>query len=121
MKLVVREQGSAAARRLVVGADRVLTCGLARTEVPRAIARTGLDDWRERARRALAVCDVLELDQALLDRAGQLEPRSTRTLDAIHLAAAERVADAIDAIVTYDDRQATAARALVLDVITPLR
>lgn len=80
-----------------------------------------MDDWRERARQALAVCDVLELDEALLDRAGELEPGPIRTLDAIHLAAAERVADAIDAIVTYDRCQATAARSLMLDVIAPVR
>lgn len=117
----MRERGSAAVRRLFGSSNRVLTCGLARTEVRRAVARTGLVDWRQRSERALAVCDVLELDAALLDRAGELEPKAVRTLDAIHMAAAERVRDLIDGFVTYDERQAAAARAFSLEVLAPVR
>lgn len=53
------------------------------------------------------------------DRAGALQPAQIRTLDAIHLASAELVADEIGAFVTYDFRVADAARALGLRVAAP--
>jgi hypothetical protein len=41
-----------------------------------------------------------------------------RTLDAIHVATALAI-EAVDAFVTYDDRQADAARAVGLPVVRP--
>jgi predicted nucleic acid-binding protein len=60
------------------------------------------------------------LGGALLDRAAGLAPQvQLRSLDAIHLAAAQTVGDDLRAIVTYDRRMADAAGALGLVVQTP--
>ena len=44
---------------------------------------------------------------------------SLHALDAVHVASALRLAPEIEAFVTYDDRQADAARAAGLDVVAP--
>ena len=48
-----------------------------------------------------------------------LDPRILRSLDAIHLAAAQLVAVELEAIVTYDQRMAEAAVLLGFTVIAP--
>lgn len=74
----------------------------------------------EGARRLLRRIELIRLDEALLDAAGMLEPLSLRSLDAIHLAAAQLVAPGLRAIVTYDRRLAEAAGALGLSVTAPV-
>lgn len=63
--------------------------------------------------------EVIELDAALAGRAATLEPRSLRSLDAIHLASALTVFDELDAFVTYDGRLAEAAHSHGLNVVAP--
>jgi len=46
-------------------------------------------------------------------------PAGLRSLDAIHLASALTLGDELDAFVTYDARQADAARAAGLTVESP--
>jgi predicted nucleic acid-binding protein len=56
------------------------------------------------------------VDIPLLERAGEIACQlATRTLDAIHLAAAERLGPDLT-FVTFDERQAAAARAMGLAV-----
>jgi predicted nucleic acid-binding protein len=56
---------------------------------------------------------VVELDIPTCERAGDLaETLHLRTLDALHLAAAERAGAGALSFVTYDLRQAQAARSL---------
>jgi predicted nucleic acid-binding protein len=56
---------------------------------------------------------VVELDAKTCERAGELaETLQVRSLDALHLAAAERAGAAGLTFVTYDLRQAQAARSL---------
>lgn len=60
---------------------------------------------------------VVELDASLCeDAAGISELTGVRTLDALHLAAARRVGDGIT-VLTFDLRQAQAARSLGLAVV----
>lgn len=61
----------------------------------------------------------VELDPDLALLAGNTGDPGLRALDAIHLASALRVAHEIDAFVTYDTRQATAAHAIGLRVRSP--
>lgn len=63
--------------------------------------------------------DLLPVDEALLRRAGALEPPSLRTLDAIHLASALALELDDVAVVTYDQRMRDAAEALGLSVAAP--
>ena len=61
------------------------------------------------------------MTQAICQHAGRLEPVSLRSLDAIHVATALSLSVPDLAFITYDDRQATAARACGLDVRQPGR
>jgi hypothetical protein len=118
VKLVVLEPESRALRAYLGREPQRISCGLARTEVLRAV-RPGGPVVIERARRLLRRIDLVRLDDALLDAAGVLEPIGLRSLDAVHLAAAQLVAPALSAVVTYDRRMAEGARSLGFAVAAP--
>jgi predicted nucleic acid-binding protein len=118
VKLVVLERESRALRAYLGRDPERVSCGLARTEVLRAVRPVG-PAAVERARRILRSINVVRLDEALLDAAGMLEPITLRSLDAIHLAAAQLVAPDLRAVVTYDRRMAEAAAALGFPVASP--
>jgi uncharacterized protein len=121
VKLVQREAGSDPLRRFLRrhGADQLVTSALARVEVVRAVLAGGPAALAQ-ARRQLSRVDQVLLSTELLDRAAILAPNAQlRTLDAIHLAAAQLVGGDLLAVVTYDRRMADAARDLGLAVETP--
>jgi predicted nucleic acid-binding protein len=118
VKLVVRERESSALRRYLRTRQERVSCALARTEVLRAVRHLG-PPAVARARRILRRLDLIRLDDSLLDAAGMLEPRILRSLDAVHLAAALLIVPELDAIVTYDRRQAEGASWLGLHVEAP--
>ena len=121
VKLVQRETESDALRRFLRRhrADQRVTSALARVEVVRAV-RTGGPAALAQARRQLSRLDQILLSAELLDRAATLAPRvQLRSLDAIHLAAAQVVGADLRAVVTYDRRMAEAAQDLGLAVETP--
>ncbi|MDA8367066.1 MAG: PIN domain-containing protein [Actinomycetota bacterium] len=64
----------------------------------------------ERARHVLDSVTLLTLSTETFEVAGRLAPAAMRSLDSLHLAAALRLGDDLDALVTYDDRLADAAR-----------
>lgn len=119
LKLVVAEKESGALLRFLKRehGERV-SCSLVRTEVLRATRRHGAAAL-ERARALLQTLQLLQLGDALLDAAGMLEPLEMRSLDAIHLAAANLIAPELTALVTYDRRMAQAAVALGFRVVSP--
>lgn len=119
VKLVQKEMETAALRRYLRrhrSAIRI-TCALARVEVPRAVAPGG-PGALALARRQMARFHQLELDRELLDRAAAVPIIVLRSLDAIHLAAAETV-PGLQAVVTYDSRMQDVARELGLPVEAP--
>ena len=118
VKRVVRERESSALRRYLRTRQERVSCALARTEVVRAVRHLG-PPAVARARRILRRLDLIRLDDSLLDAAGMLEPRILRSLDAVHLAAALLIVPELDAIVTYDRRQAEGASWLGLHVEAP--
>lgn len=118
VKLVVHEPESRALRAYLRTQRDRLSCGLARTEVLRAVRPLG-PTAIETARRLLRTIPLVRLDDALLDATGMLEPSTLRSLDAIHLAAAQLVAPTLRAVVTYDRRMADAATALGFSVVGP--
>lgn len=77
--------------------------------VEQAMARMMFDDeWRR--------VTVIEIDQALSDLAASIAVASgVRTLDAFHVAVAARTS--ADALMTFDQRQAKAARAFDVTVL----
>jgi predicted nucleic acid-binding protein len=124
VKLVREEPESHGLRAFLDGADLV-TSELVLTEVPRALRRAAardralpLDLLFARAGELLDAVALLPLDRSLLVSAGALEEPALRALDAIHVAAAIVVA-AIDAFVSYDERQSAAGRLAGLRTIAP--
>jgi predicted nucleic acid-binding protein len=118
VKLVVRERESSALRRFLRTRRERVSCALARAEVLRAVRHLG-PAVVNRARRVLRRVDLVHLDDSLLDAAGMLDPRILRSLDAVHLAAAQLIAPELDAIVTYDKRLAEGALLLGFHVEAP--
>ena len=118
VKLVVAEPESGALRRFLRREPERVSCGLARTEVLRAVRPVG-PAAVERARRVLRRVHLIRVDDVLLDAAGMLDAVVLRSLDAIHLAAAQFVAPDLTALVTYDRRMAIAAAELGFSVSAP--
>lgn len=117
VKLVVREAESVALRSFLRARVARASCALVRTEVPRAVAAGG-PEVRERARRIVASLDLIALDDTLLDAAGDLSGE-LRSLDAIHVAAAQALGQDLECVVTYDRRMAAVATAVSLSVAAP--
>ncbi len=115
---MVAEAESSALRRYLGSEPARASCALARVEVLRAVREHG-PTALNRARRLLQRLHVVQIDDELLDAAAALDPRVLRSLDAIHLAAAQLFGDALTAVVTYDRRMAAAAGLLDLTVAAP--
>lgn len=118
VKLVVAESESRALQTWLRANPLQATCGLARTEVMRAVHGIG-PDGVSRAWSVLRHLQIIALDDGLLDRAGLVEPTALRSLDAILLAAALSLGDHLSAVVTYDQRMMEGAAALGLPTASP--
>ena len=118
VKLAVREPESAALRRYLARRRPLVSSALARTEVVRALLPLGPDAIR-RGRDVLARVDLIRINDRVLDAAGLLVPLELPSLDAIHLASAGQFGSDLRALVTYDERLATAAASLGFQVIQP--
>lgn len=116
--LVVAEPESAALRRWLRRRAVRVSSALARVEVLRAVRSHGREATL-RARRVLKRVRLLQLDEALLEKAASLDPVVLRSLDAIHLASAQTLGETLDSVVTYDVRMTAAAQALGLRVAAP--
>ena len=121
VKLIVLEPESSALSDYLqrFAEDGLFTAALARAELVRAVAAGGQSAIIE-ARTLLDSMDTVALTRALLDDAGMLQPPRLRTLDAIHLAAAQRAGQYLRAVVTYDARMAAAATVLALPTTGPV-
>ena len=124
VKLVRDEPESDDLRSYVEGAGLV-TSELALAELPRAVRRAAAIDptlphqvLLSRAGELLEAIGLVALERELLIAAGALAEPAVRTLDAIHVSAAAGLGG-LDAFVTYDERQAAAARLAGLRTVTP--
>jgi len=115
---VIAEPESAALRRFLGEEPERASCSLARVEVLRAVRGHGAAALT-RARRLLQRLNLVTIDDDLLEAAAALDPRVLRSLDAIHLAAAQLFGDELTAVVTYDRRMAAAAGLIDLTVAAP--
>ena len=118
VKLVVAESESAALRRYLRRRRPLVSSALARTEVLRALLPAGTIAL-SRGRDVLRRLDLVRINDRVLDAAGVLEPAQVRSLDAIHLATAQLLADDLGHVVTYDDRMTEAAQQLGLTTVAP--
>ena len=118
VKLAVREPESLALRRYLRRRQPVVSSALARTEVLRALLPAG-DEAVTRGRGVLQRIDLVRVNDRILSAAGLLRPPELRSLDAIHLATAQELGDELRALVTYDDRMASAAKQLGYRIVQP--
>ncbi len=86
----------------------------------RAVKRLGDEGaLQTRAERVLDSIALLRIDDSILATAGTLGPPTLRTLDAIHLATALSVRDALEGVIVYDRDLAEAAEVQGLTVLAP--
>ena len=119
LKLLMTERESAALRIWLRRRPERASAALLRVELVRVVRRARLPRLIPNARRLLAGIHLIRLDDALLDRAADLDPAELRSLDSIHLAAAASLGDDLAAVVSYDDRLLAAATSLGLPTATP--
>ncbi len=114
-KLVIAERGSDELRAGLAG-HRLFTSRIAVVEVTRAVGRVMASADLSPVFDRVA---FVELDASLAERAATLGGPPLRALDAIHLASAELLGGELTAFITYDARQAAAARASGIEVRSP--
>jgi predicted nucleic acid-binding protein len=122
VKLAIIESETDALREHVGQYDIRVSSRLVSVEVPRALARRGQDSVEVAAESLAEILETLnfmELDLAVARQAAILQPATLRALDAIHLASAQALGDDLTALITYDTRLASAARAVGLTVLAP--
>ena len=120
VKLVVAEDESQPMRSFLRERveDSLFSAALARTELIRAVAPNGAQAIAD-ARDLLSGLDTVVLTRQLLDDAGTLLPLRLRSLNAIHLVAAQRAGDTLRAVMTYDARMLSAAADLGIPTASP--
>lgn len=122
---LVRDEAESDALRTYLEDGDLVSSELVLTEVPRAVRRAAaldpglpLDLLLDRTGQLLDAVALATLDRALLAGAGALAEPVLRALDAIHVATAVDL-HPLDAFVTYDERQAAAARLAGLRTTAP--
>jgi uncharacterized protein len=122
VKLVLPEAESAALLESLAAWPVHVTSELASVEVVRAARRaTAEPAVEQRAMEVMAGLHLLKMDADLLAQAARLEPRTLRSLDAIHLASALSLGEDLGAMVIYDGPLAAAAVESGLRVLAPGR
>jgi predicted nucleic acid-binding protein len=123
-KLAFEEDGSDVLAEYIDSCD-VVSSDVALTEVTRTARRiaseipaNSLGDLLEKTMIAMEEMVLIMVETRTLVRAGALEGSFLRSIDAIHIATAQGLGD-VDAFVTYDERQAAAARLAGFRTISP--
>ena len=119
-KLAVEEAESAALAnflddRSAVPGSVLASSSLLETELRRMAHRAGVAQTT--ITEVLRRLTIIDVERGTFRDAGLLPGGNLRSLDALHLAVAERIA--ADEFVTYDARQAEAAHSLGLTVVHP--
>lgn len=122
LKRYVDEPDSELAESLLRSDPSLLTARHTVVEVRRNLARLLEERDAATARAAfledLGVLSIVELDEVTCEMAAAIsELTGVRTLDALHLAAAQRIGGPAVPFLTFDVRQAQAARGLGLTVV----
>lgn len=122
LKRYVDEPDSDVAESLLLSDPSLLTARHTIVEVRRNLARLldgrSLAAAREAFADDLRAVSIVELDAVTCEAAAAIgEVTGVRSLDALHLAAARRIGGPAVPFLTFDVRQAQAARALGLTVV----
>jgi predicted nucleic acid-binding protein len=112
VKRYVEEEGSDAVLDAMDPESNWVMCRIGYVETAGAVARGGQLEDLERLRRDWSLVDIVEVSQALVERAARLAAsRGLRALDALHLAAALSIPTGNVLFATWDTRLHRAARA----------
>jgi predicted nucleic acid-binding protein len=117
-RVLLDEPDTAAIRRELGRFDRHISSRLLRVE----LHRLGLlKDMQQYVDELLSGQVLIPLDEEILTAAESIAPSAVRTLDAIHLATAVRLAGAgqLDTLMTYDKQLAAGAREHGIEVLSP--
>ena len=125
VKLVREEEEGSAALHTFVASHELVSCEITITETLRAMHRFVQDyeldvapaDVERVVIEWLAELALIVVDTETYLRAGRF-PGAVRSLDALHVAAAQDVG-VVDVFVTYDERQAAAARLAGFRTLSP--
>jgi predicted nucleic acid-binding protein len=122
---LVREEAESDALRVYLRGSDLVSSEFVLTEIPRAVRRAvALDPalplglLLDRTGQLVDALALRPADRPLLAGAGSLAEPALRALDAIHVASAVGLGP-IEAFVTYDERQAAAARLAGLRTVAP--
>jgi uncharacterized protein len=118
VKLVAVERETPALSAFLAERSPLISSALAITEVLRAVLPLG-ETFRRQAEEVLKRIELVRLSSEILREAGQLEPATLRSLDAIHLATAGVFGTTLRGVVTYDERMGQAADSLGWAVHAP--
>lgn len=122
VKRYLREAETPIAVRLIDASGHRLTARHTIIEIRRCLAvnltKGQLKGAQERFAEDMLAFSIVELDRAVCDRAAAVaEQFHVRTLDALHLAAAERAVGPKGQFLSFDQRQTAAARRLGFEAI----
>jgi predicted nucleic acid-binding protein len=118
-KLVVVEPESESLERFMQSRPEWISSIVTSIELRRFAGRFSRPESVAIAEQILARIDLRPLDAAIAAKASELPPPSLRSLDAIQLASALDVGDALGPFVTYDRRLGEAASRAGLHVVAP--
>ncbi len=121
MKRYLSEQDSEVAERFIAGDQRRATCHITEVEIRRNLARLlkgeDLIGARRQFQSDLNYFAIINIDSVTCGRAASIaEQTQCRSLDALHVAAALLVGKSTT-FLTFDIRQAQAARSVGLEVV----
>ena len=119
MKLVIDEPESLALWNYLADAGPMYASRIAAVELRRTVGRQEERAADQQAELVLGAVRLIELDDEMSRAAGDLQPATLRTLDAVHLAAALALGDECEAFISYDGRLTAAAQAAGLKVRSP--
>lgn len=122
VKLVVQEPESATLRRWLADAEDHdhVTSVMGRVELMRTALRSGDTEIVDNAKRILDEdLDIIAVTDEVVEMAETIGPQSLRSLDAIHLASAAQLGDALTAIVAYDHRLIEGCRNIDYPIESP--
>ena len=118
LRLVFPDDTTPALRRFLGEDPELVSSTLLLVEARRATLRRSVRRLAQ-VEILLREVEVVGIDDAVIESAGRLPDPGLRSLDAIHLATALLIREDVDALLTYDDRLAQAARSHGLPVAAP--
>jgi predicted nucleic acid-binding protein len=118
VKLAVAEPESDALRRHLRRRRPLVSSAIARVEVLRALLPAGSAALAA-GRSVLAGIELARINDRVLSAAAAFEPVDLTTLDAVHLATAQRFGKELRQLVAYDERLLAAAAQLGIPTAAP--